>query len=50
MKFFLLFGMIAAVICDLVFLNGEYTRAFGHKLSAFGDSIRNSSESLWGTN
>ena len=50
MKFFILFGLVAAVIGDLLFLNGEYTRAFGHKLGEFGDSIRNSSASLWGVN
>ena len=50
MKFFILFGLVAAVIGDLLFNNGEYTRGFGHGLTAFGDAIRNSSASLWGTN
>lgn len=50
MKFFILFGLVAAVIGDLLFNNGEYTRGFGHNLSAFGNAIRNSSASLWGTN
>lgn len=48
MKFFILFGMVAGVIGDLLFNNGDYTRAFGHNLSAFGDAIRGSSQSLWG--
>lgn len=48
MKFFILFGLLAAVIGDLTFNNGEYTRAFGHNLSAFGDAIRGSGTSLWG--
>lgn len=48
MKFFILFGLLAAVIGDLTFNNGEYTRAFGHKLTAFGDALRGSGESLWG--
>lgn len=50
MRFFILFGLFAAVIGDLMFLNGEYTRAVGHYLGSFGDAIRNSSASLWGTN
>ncbi|WP_186729097.1 hypothetical protein [Sphingomonas panacisoli] len=50
MKFFILFGLVASVIGDLLLNNGEYTRAFGHHLTAFGDAIRNSSASLWGTN
>ena len=48
MKFLILFGLFAAVIGDLLFLDGEYTRAFGHKLYAFADALRHSSESLWG--
>lgn len=48
MKFFILFGLVAAVIGDLMFNNGEYTRGFGHGLTAFGDAIRGSSKSLWG--
>ncbi|MBN8815180.1 MAG: hypothetical protein J0J06_07010 [Sphingomonas sp.] len=48
MKFFILFGLLAAVIGDLTFNNGDYTRAFGHRVSEFGDAIRNSSQTLWG--
>lgn len=48
MKFFVLFGLLAAVVGDLTFNNGEYTRAFGHRLSEFSDAIRGSSKSLWG--
>ena len=48
MKFFILFGLLAAVIGDLTFNNGEYTRAFGHSVSIFGDAIRNSGHTLWG--
>ena len=48
MKFFILFGLLAAVIGDLLFNNAEYTRSFGHNLTAFGDAIRGSSASLWG--
>lgn len=50
MRFFVLFGLLAAVIGDLMFLHGEYTRAFGHYLAGFGDAIRNSSADLWGSN
>lgn len=50
MRFFILFALVAAVLGDLIFLQGEYTRAFGSRLGAFGDAIRNSSASLWGTN
>ena len=48
MKFFILFGLLAAVIGDLTFNNAQYTSAFGHHLSGFADAIRNSSQSLWG--
>ncbi|WP_293991833.1 hypothetical protein [Sphingomonas sp.] len=50
MRFFILFGLFAAVVGDLMFLDGEYTRAFGHYLASFGDAIRNSSADLWGVN
>ena len=50
MRFFILFGLFAAVIGDLMFLHGEYTGMVGHWLSSFGNAIRNSSASLWGTN
>ena len=50
MRFFLLFALVAAVMGDLVFLHGEHVKAFGSKLTEFGDAIRNSSASLWGTN
>ena len=48
MKFFILFGLLAAVVGDLTFNNGDYTRAFGHRLGEFSDAIRGSSKSLWG--
>jgi hypothetical protein len=48
MKFFILFGLLAAVIGDLTFNNAEYTSAFGHRMGEFTDAIRNSSRSLWG--
>lgn len=48
MKFFILFGLLAAVIGDLTFNNGQYTSAFGHWLSAFTGAIRGSGKSLWG--
>ena len=50
MKFFILFGLLAAVIGDLTFNDAQYTRSFGHGLTAFGDAIRGSSASLWGSN
>ena len=50
MRFFILFGLVAAVIGDLLFLDGQYTKAFGHKLTDFGDAIRNIGADLWGVN
>lgn len=48
MKFFILFGLLTAVIGDLTFNDAQYTKAFGHGLTAFGDALRGSSQSLWG--
>ncbi|HEX4694784.1 hypothetical protein [Sphingomonas sp.] len=50
MRFFILFGLLAAVIGDLLFLNGQYTRAVGHWLGSFSFAMRNTSADLWGSN
>jgi len=50
MRFFILFGLLAAVIGDLLFLNGQYTRAFGQWVGSFTHTMRNTSADLWGSN
>lgn len=48
MRYIILFGVIAAVVADLLFLNGEYTKAVGQKLGGVGGMFGSINHSLWG--